>query len=270
MMSGGHIAQEDLALYAMRGCSEEESRAVRSHVEECAVCRAELEQVAGDLAVVAMSVEQHPLPEGARQRFIEKISAEPAKTSSGRQAPVHSINKVQPARKSLAWVPWAIAAAAAIVAVTLGVEIQSINQKLKSQSDQLAQLSAANAHAQEVLDVLTAPSAQRVVLTAGKTPPAPSARAVYLAARGGLIFQASNMGPLPENKAYELWVIPANGKAPIPAGLFWPDAKGSASVVLPPLPVGVEAKAFGVTIEKTEGSPWPTAPIILAGAAPPS
>lgn len=270
MMNGGHIAQEDLALYAMRGCSEDQSRVVRSHVDECAVCRAELEKVAGELAVVSMSVEQHPLPEGARQRFIEKISAEPAMTSSGKQAPVHPISKVHSARKSLAWVPWAIAAALALVAVTLGVDVNSLNQRLKSESVQLAQLAATNAHAQEVLEVLTAPSAQRVVLTAGKTPPSPSARAVYLAARGGLIFQASDMGPLPENKAYELWVIPANGKAPIPAGLFWPDAKGSASVVLPPLPVGVDAKAFGVTIETTEGSPWPTTPIILAGAAPPS
>jgi anti-sigma-K factor RskA len=109
-----------------------------------------------------------------------------------------------------------------------------------------------------------------VVLTAGKAAPAPRARAVYLAARGALIFQASNLGPLPEHKAYELWVIPANGKAPIPAGLFWPDAAGSANLVLPKLPVGVPAKAFGVTIENAEGSPWPTTPIILAGVAPTS
>ncbi|MGA7857108.1 MAG: anti-sigma factor, partial [Terracidiphilus sp.] len=64
-----------------------------------------------------------------------------------------------------------------------------------------------------------------------------------------------------------LWVIPANGNAPIPAGLFRPDAAGNASVVLPPLPKGVPAKAFGVTVEKAEGSATPTAPIILAGAA---
>ena len=165
------------------------------------------------------------------------------------------------------WIPWAAAAALALIAITLGVEINSLNQQLKNQSHELADLTAANAHAQEVLEVLTAPKAQRVVLTAGNAAPVPSARAVYLAERGALIFQASNMGPLPEHKAYELWVIPANGKAPIPAGLFWPDAAGSASLVLPQLPVGVEAKAFGVTVENAEGSPWPTSKIILAGAA---
>ncbi|HEV2486339.1 MAG TPA: anti-sigma factor [Terracidiphilus sp.] len=270
MMDGGHIAQEDLALFAMHSCSEEESAAVRSHVKECAACRSELEKVSGDLAVVAMSVELHPLPEGARQRFIERISAAPVAMERGTQAPVISIRKEQTARRPLAWIPWAAAAALAFVAVSLAVEINSLNHRLQSESNQLAELAAANAHAQEVLEVLTAPAAQRVVLTAGKAAPAPSARAVYLPARGALIFQASNMGPLPENKAYELWVIPANGKAPIPAGLFWPDATGSASLVLPPLPVGVEAKAFGVTIERAEGSATPTSPIVLAGAAPTS
>ena len=114
---------------------------------------------------------------------------------------------------------------------------------------------------------LHAPSAQHVVLTAGMTPPAPSARAVYLASRGALVLQASNMQPLPENKTYELWVIPAAG-APIPAGLFRPDASGSASVLLPSIPQGVPAKAFGITIENAGGSNTPTAPIILSGAAP--
>jgi hypothetical protein len=39
-------------------------------------------------------------------------------------------------------------------------------------------------------------------------------------------------------------------------------------VLLPPLPKGVPAKAFGVTIEKAEGSATPTSPIILVGAVP--
>jgi len=112
---------------------------------------------------------------------------------------------------------------------------------------------------------LTARSAQRVLLTAAKTKPEPSARAVYVASSGSLILQANNLDPLPTDKTYELWVIPADGKAPIPAGLFRPDAAGSASVILPALPTGVAAKAFGVTVERAEGSATPTAPIVLAG-----
>jgi anti-sigma-K factor RskA len=116
-----------------------------------------------------------------------------------------------------------------------------------------------------VLDVLTSHSAQRVLLTAGKTSVEPTGRAVYLADSGGLVFQANDLKLLASDKTYELWVIPVNGK-PIPAGLFRPDAAGSASVLLPPLPRGVPAKAFAVTIEKAAGSETPTAPIILIGA----
>jgi hypothetical protein len=270
MTDGGHIAQEDLALHAVNGASEQESGVVRAHVERCDACRSELEKLTRDLAVVAMSVEQHPLPEGARQRFMERISTAPPDTERHVVAPVIAIRKESPVRRQLAWMPWGVAAALAAVAVTLGVKINSLNQELRNESHQLADLSVANAHAQEVLEVLTAPKAQRVLLTAAKAAPVPSARAVYLASRGALIFQASNMGPLPESKTYELWVIPADGKAPIPAGLFRPDAAGSASLVLPPLPAGVEAKAFGVTIEQAEGAATPTLPIILAGAAPAS
>jgi len=58
--------------------------------------------------------------------------------------------------------------------------------------------------------------------------------------------------------------------APIPAGLFRPDAAGNGSVVLPEIPQGVKAKAFGVTMEDAAGSKTPTAPILLAGAVPAS
>ena len=56
-----------------------------------------------------------------------------------------------------------------------------------------------------------------------------------------------------------------SGKAPVPAGTFQPDQTGYASVVLPTLPPGIAAKAFGVTIENAGGATSPTLPIILAG-----
>jgi anti-sigma-K factor RskA len=77
--------------------------------------------------------------------------------------------------------------------------------------------------------------------------------------------EASNLQPVPPGKTYELWVIPADGKAPLPAGTFHPDARGYASVVLPTLPAGVPAKAFGVTVENAGGSPSPTLPLVLSG-----
>ena len=72
------------------------------------------------------------------------------------------------ARRPLVWIPWAVAAALALVAVTLGVRVNSLNREIRSEASELADLTVENAHAQEVLEVLTAPKAQHVVLTAGK------------------------------------------------------------------------------------------------------
>jgi len=274
MTDSRHISQEELALHAMQALTSEESAAVRLHLLECAECRERLAEMAGDLALVAMSVEQHAVPEGARQRFIDRIATSRPESQQPVRAPVVPIIREKKSSRPASWIPWAAVAAMLIISVALGVTIFVLNQELQTE-DALLQKeerlirarNAENLKARALLDVLTAPGAQRVLLTTGKTPPAPSARAVYLASRGALVLQASNMQPLPGNKTYELWVIPTSG-APVPAGLFRPDSTGSASVVLPAIPRGVQAKAFGITIENAGGSNTPTAPIILSGAAP--
>jgi Anti-sigma-K factor rskA len=269
-----HISQEELALHAMQALTSEESAAVRLHLAECAECRKQLAEITGDLALMAMSAEQHPVPEGARQRFIDRIATARPETQQPARAPVVPIIRDKKASRPASWIPWAAVAAMLIVSVALGLTIFFLNQQLQTEDallrkeERLIQArNAENLKARALLDVLTAPGAQRVLLTTGKTPPAPSARAIYLASRGALVLQANNMQPLPENKTYELWVIPTSG-APVPAGLFRPDSTGSANVVLPAIPRGVQAKAFGITIENAGGSNTPTAPIILSGAAP--
>jgi len=267
MTGGQHISQDDLALFAMQALSAEESAAVREHLSACADCRAELAMLEGDLAAIALSVEQHPLPTGARERFARRIAAHAAATApSPSLAEPVSIDRVRPSARG-AWLGWAAAAAILIAAIGLGVEVAHLRSMLNQRNNRIDELQASQSRAEQVLEVLTAPTAQRVVLTAPKKPPVPTGRAIYIASRGALIFQADNLPSIPAGKTYELWVIPANGSAPVPAGLFRPDQAGNGSVVLPTIPKGVEAKAFGVTMEDAAGSKTPTAPILLAGAA---
>jgi anti-sigma-K factor RskA len=161
--------------------------------------------------------------------------------------------------------PWAIAACLAIACSILGYRVSSLNDALDGESRLVSNLAAKASHAQQVLEVLNAPNAQRVTLTGTKTPPVPTARAVYLADRGALMMEASYLKPLPAGKTYELWLIPASGAAPVAAGTFIPNAEGYASVVLPNLPAGIPAKAFGITIENAGGASTPTMPIVLSG-----
>jgi anti-sigma-K factor RskA len=119
--------------------------------------------------------------------------------------------------------------------------------------------------AQDVLAVLTAPDAQHVTLVAAQSKPQPAGKAIYLPRKGGLVFMASNLAPLPPRKTYQLWLLPARGGAPLPAGIFTPDVQGAAAVIMPPLPSGVEATNFAVTVEPEGGSRTPTMPIVLVG-----
>jgi hypothetical protein len=48
--------------------------------------------------------------------------------------------------------------------------------------------------------------------------------------------------------------------------VFKPNQFGNAMVINPPLPPGVQAKAFAVTVEPESGSSVPTMPIQMMGA----
>ncbi|MBS1799222.1 MAG: anti-sigma factor [Acidobacteria bacterium] len=167
------------------------------------------------------------------------------------------------------WIGWAVAAVLAITAGNLYHEREAQRAKLISQAGAIDRLNSDAAGAKQLLETITDASARQVTLTKANESPAPSvpqARVTYVASKGSLIFLASNLEPIESFKTYELWLIPSDGGDPIPAGTFRPDARGNASVILPPLPKGIDAKVFGVTIEADGGSQTPTMPIVLAGS----
>lgn len=272
MSSTNHILQEDLALYAIQALSPEENRQVQTHLDGCAECRAVLAEILGDAALVYMGVEQQAVPEGARQRLLARIQNTQQNSASAPSSVANPAREAvrttpePPARGSaLGWLGWVVAIAAIVAAAYLGNHNMRLQRQLDQDSAQIAQLSAQAARAQELMDALTSPEAKQITLTETRQAAQPAGHATYLPNRGALIFVASHLHPVSASKIYELWLIPANGKAPLPAGLFRPDARGNASVVLPPLPTGVEAKAFGVTVEDAQGSATPTLPIIMSG-----
>jgi Anti-sigma-K factor rskA len=159
--------------------------------------------------------------------------------------------------------------AAAVAMIVVAAVMWNQNTKLKSSLAELQGLSEQQklelGQARHVVDTLTAQDVQRVdVMPVGLKTPPPQGKTIYSRQNNGLIFVASNLLPLPAQKAYELWIIPTKG-APIPAGVFKPDAHGGAMVINPPIPAGVEAKAFAITIEPEAGSTTPTMPIVMLG-----
>ncbi len=244
---------DDLALYALGSLEAAEKEPLQKHLDECAACRRELELLRGDMALLALSAAGPAPPQRARQRLMDAMKREPRKQSVPRRASWWSI------------AGWVAAAAMGIAVFALWRDKSALLQEAL----QLRSFSSQQAHdleeAQKIVETLRSPEAQVVNVTAPKAPPQPQGKAFYVRARSSLIFLAGNMPALPPRKAYELWLIPTQGAA-IPAGMFKPNHYGNAMVINPPLPPGVQAKAFAVTVEPESGSSVPTMPIQMMGA----
>src|SRR5580704_746430 len=226
-MSGHEQFAENLALLALGSLEGDERLALETHLQECAACRRELESLRGDMALLSLSTAGPKPPARSRERLMAAIAKEPRREAAS------------PARRS-SWVlaPSLLAVGFMLLAILLMRQNSALTQRIAAMDYDAAARQVELQHAHEIVATLTASDAMRVTLVAAKTPPQPQGKAIYVRDRSSLIFIASNMPAAPAQKAYELWLIPASG-APIPAGVFKPDAHGSATVVNPPLPAGV-------------------------------
>jgi anti-sigma-K factor RskA len=259
-MSGHEQFGEDLALHALNALESEDRRKLEEHLATCAECRLELEQLRGDGALLALSTLGPKPPLRARKRLLDAVAAE-VPTSR-----VQTAREMGRTRQGwFGWLGWAAAVAMVLLALSLWLRNSALQSEVSRWRSQVALQQEGLDRLQNVVATLTASDAMRVTLVSAKTPPQPQGKAFYLKNRSTLVFVANNMPVLPAQKAYELWLIPVQG-APIPAGVFKPDAHGSAAVVNPPLPSGTEAKAFAITMENEAGSPTPTMPILMVGA----
>jgi anti-sigma-K factor RskA len=248
---------EDLALYALNALTGEDRVKLEQHLATCAACRLELEQLRGDTALLALSAMGPRPPQRARQKLLDAVARE---ARSGAASPARETR-----HSWWGWLGWAATAAVIVFALSLWRENVRLKDTLASASSQVAESSRQLEELRRIAAPIIEPEAQRVTLVAAKTPVQPQGKAFYLRKRNSLVFVASNMPALPARKAYELWLIPTNG-SPIPAGVFKPDAHGSATVVNPPLPAGVEAKAFAITVEDEAGAAAPTSAVLMVGA----
>jgi len=247
---------EDLALHALGALEGEARTALEKHLEGCSGCREELAQLRGDMALLGTATAGPKPPQRARQRLLEAIAKEPRGAATK-------------ARGFSWWAAfgWAAVLGMFLVVVQLRRENAAVRDAMTALGDLVKTQAVQLSNARRVVESLTADDSQKVTLVAAKTPALPQGKAFYLRNKNSLVFVASNLPPLAPQKIYELWLIPIDG-APIAAGLFKPDAHGSATVVNPPLPPGVEAKTFVVTLESENGShDAPHGAAVMAGGA---
>ena len=197
---------DDLALYALDELTGSDRQELEGHLETCAACRRELQALRGDLGLLGLSSSGPQPPARSKDRLMRAIAAEPRGVSF-RQRPAP--RRACGGRGCRRWLRWCLLFALA--------GLWRSNGRMK---DQLAELGGHNQDQTTQLDrlnqelwLLTAPDAVHVSLNPQKAPKQPSGTAIFSPSRKRMMFMASNLAPVPEGKAYELWIIPAQGRA---------------------------------------------------------
>jgi hypothetical protein len=261
---------ETLALYAMGTLDDpQDLAALEAHLGMCGECRRELEALRADTALLALSATGPQPPARSRQRLLSAVAAEPRMERRAQKPFV--VGRLR--SRWLSFAPIAVMLMLAVFSLLLWRDLRNTRFQLRQARAQVEQVQAELvkkdtelAEAKMVRDLLHAPDAWPLTLVSKKTPPQPQIKTVYSKQQGSLLLMASNLTPLPENKIYQLWLLPADGSAPMPAGWFKPDGKGNG-MMFHKMSAGVIAKGFAVTIEPAGGSQTPTMPIVMEPAA---
>lgn len=215
------------AAYALDALDEVEEREYEEHLRGCQRCRDELAAFTETATSLAYAVDAPAPPPALRDRILESARAERAVVVPFRP------------RRTLNYALGAVAAAAAVVAIGVGIWGASL-------SDRVDRLESTN-------DILGDPNARVAQLSGADG-------RVVVSEAGDAVLVVSGLRRAPSGQDYEIWVI--QGQEPRPAGLF--EASEGKDVVRldERVPRGA---VVAVTLEKDGGVRKPTrAPLLSA------
>ncbi len=262
--------QNLLPMYALGALDESEAEQVRVHLHSgCANCAAHLAATQSVLEILPLSLAPVGPPPALRSRLMNRVAgtSDPGADERHVLSPV-----VRP--PGFGRVLEALIAGTAAAAVTAAVFWYSSSQQRKSvavlrrELDEaraaIQKLQTSVAQANDSIQLLKSPSVQLVSLEGTAEQPRAKARVYWDQVRGEWHFYASNLKPLDDARAYELWLIDA-GQRKTPAGTFKVSQGGEATLVAQAPPPPTPVVAFAVTDEPVGGTSQPTGRIQLVG-----
>lgn len=221
-----HDALHDLTPgYALDALDENERAEYEAHLATCEQCRDELARMQDTVGSLAYGVQSPAPPPELRDRIVAQARAERG-----------SVVPFRP-RRRLTYALGAFAAAAAAVALAVGLWASSVSNDLDAQ--------------RSVVSILADPDARQVPMEGGDG-------RVVVTDSGEAALVASVPGA-PEGKTYEVWVF--EGDTPHPAGTFEGDAAHDVVRLSRPVPPGAKV---AVTVERDGGVDAPTSPPLLS------
>jgi anti-sigma-K factor RskA len=219
-MDSGTI-HELSAAYALDALDPAEEREFEQHLRTCDDCREDVASFEAAAAALAFGVDSPKPPPALRGRILERVASERAVVVPFRRRRV-SFGLVS-----------GLAAAAAVVAVGLGIWAASLSNDLDRNRDLVA--------------VLGDPAARSIDLDGADG-------RLVVAPEGDAALVVRNLDPAPEGQTYQAWVI--EGKAPPrPAGLFEGGDRHDALMLDQRVPANA---VVAVTVEQDGGVDAPT------------
>jgi anti-sigma factor RsiW len=280
--------QELLGVYALDAVDPETALVVERHLETCIRCTTEVAQhheVAGLLANSGGASPPELWDRIAREldgsdppswdRLSERLETGPDRSNvmpgfgpgdgpdvadgldvvdEGQVTPGATVVPISAASRR----PWAmravavIAAAAAVVAVVLGVQVNHLHHQVNASTP----LSSAERSA------IALPSTRTVALTAGAAGRTSERATVVLTSSGTGFVEAGRLAPLTDRQTYQLWGVV--GRHTISLGLLGPHPSVVAFSVAGSVPVS----AFAITAEHSGGVIQSTHQPVVAGEVP--
>jgi hypothetical protein len=174
------------------------------------------------------------------------------------------------------WAGWIAAAVLLVAAAVAGVYASNLQiqlndvelrlvdavTKLQVSEERLAAAAGESDAIRANLSLLSAPDVVDLRL-AGTGPSADATGRVFISRSKGLIFSATKLAPLPDGRAYQLWLL-SRGAAAVSVGTVHPSQEGNATAAFD-VPADVpQATGFSVSIEPEGGSKTLTGTVVLA------
>src|SRR5580700_1020926 len=273
-MTNGHpTREEDFDLYVLGALEGDEKQAIESHLAGCADCAGKLAAARGRVAAISFAAPRVEPSAAVKDRLLRQVHAElqaPSRAPSSATAPARELARefVPPELPRGAAGRWlfAILAPACIALLIATVILWRENTRLEKQlADLGTSIDKAErqlADAQEMLHLYTSKDTIKVAL-APKPGMVKGDGEVMYNEKMGLLMYDGWIAPSPDDKSYQLWVVPMDGK-PISAGVFNPATSDTAHWMAR-VPEGIAPKMFAITLEPAGGMPQPTGPMVLVG-----
>jgi anti-sigma-K factor RskA len=224
-MSRDHDCDGEAAAYVLGALEPDEAKAFETHLEQCVVCRDEVDTLQQAVDALPMAAPQQALPKRLRRRVLRAVREDAARRPSAGQVP----RPVWRRWPRPAFGAGAAVACAAAVAVALVLALGGGGGRVIA-----ARVAAASGTAELRLN------------------------------GGHGVLVVHHFAPPPPGHIYEVWLKTARQRTPTPANvLFGVTSNGSAQVGLPGTLHGISQVM--VTPEPAGGSRVPThSPVIVA------